>query len=75
MTILRHNKLLSMGEQEKKFVFLSFLNSIRIRYITDIIGNETLHKVIPNHIITKTHNFFKLNAIQLSYIDQSLYDC
>ena len=75
MTILRHNKLLSMGEQEKMFVFLSFLNSIRIRYITDIIGNETLQKVIPNHIITKTHNFFKLNAIQLSYIDQSLCDC
>ena len=44
MTILRHNKLLSMGEQEKKFVFLSFLNSIRIRYITDIIGNETFQK-------------------------------
>ena len=57
MTILRHNKLLSMGEQEKKFVFLSFLNSIRIRYITDIIGNETLQKVIPNHNNKNTQFF------------------
>ena len=71
MTILRHNKLLSMGEQEKKFVFLSFLNSIRIRYITDIIGNETFQKShSKSYNNKKPHNFFKLNAIQLSYIDQ-----